>query len=111
MPSPACCICAAYISPIINENTEKPKSSNLEYPCCNRLICRSCLDQRPQFSNYCPYCQHTGSTTLQSSQSPSSNSSPYAVPTQAAILNSVTIPNKSKTSSAAEEFNEKEEPA
>jgi LysM repeat protein len=111
MPSPACCICAGYIWPdslVIDEKTEKPLSSYQEYPCCSRLICRTCLEQRPQFSNYCPYCQHTGSATEKSASSASS--SVYTALTQSALLNISTPPQTPPrlAKSRPREFSEKE---
>jgi hypothetical protein len=92
MPVPACCICASYISTstdLIDEKSEKPKSQSQEYPCCSRLICHTCLEKRPQFSNYCPYCQYTGITAAKDSPSSYHSLNSSAVPTQSIPL---TIP-------------------
>jgi len=115
MPCQTCCICAGYISAdriIIDENSEKPRPSSQEYPCCSRLICHQCVDKRPQFSNYCLYCQHTGSTTDKAA-SPSPSRDP------AATLGSTNPPQCShsplynpRRQTEEEEFSEKQpEPA
>ena len=54
----ACCTCAqllAYVSPIYDEKTEKPKAQDRRLDCCGRIICGNCIHNNSRFTTYCKF--------------------------------------------------------
>ncbi|OAA57848.1 hypothetical protein SPI_06733 [Niveomyces insectorum RCEF 264] len=58
-----CCTCAV---PCPAPSLEKPAGAGAgssmppsprQLPCCDRIVCGSCLTTNPRFATYCPYCQ------------------------------------------------------
>ncbi|KAH7374752.1 hypothetical protein B0T11DRAFT_3066 [Plectosphaerella cucumerina] len=57
--SESCCTCASLLHnvPQTAPGSEKPLPFPRRLPCCNRIICGSCLHSNARFASYCPYCQ------------------------------------------------------
>lgn len=57
--SESCCTCASLLHnvPATAPGSEKPLPDPRRLPCCNRIICGSCLHTNARFASYCPYCQ------------------------------------------------------